>query len=203
MNAARGSCDYRELQGKEILMKRIVAAALFACLSTAAQAQDFATTKPGKEAWWLRTSFNPMHTQVRGIPVAKIHKDWCKATEFTLDRIPRRLLDEDETEKAIKQYGFSFAVEGQFDRSKATQVALTGVYETCAGKKGSFLLILDKDTQKIRFVDATPGDNQFAILTGDKKDVVIMYCLECDVGGVLRWNAKKKAFGWVKSGRED
>ena len=184
-------------------MKRIAAAILAACLATAAQAQDFATTKPGKDAWWLRTSFNPMHTEVRGIPVAKIRKDWCKATEFTLDLIPKKLRDEDDTEKMIKQYGFAFSMEGHFDRSKTTQVALTGVYQTCAGKKGSFLLVLDKDTQKIRFVDATPSDTQFAILTSGEKDIVIAYCLECDIGGVLRWNAKKKAFGWVKSGRDD
>jgi hypothetical protein len=184
-------------------MKRIVAAVLLACLSTAAQAQEFATTKPGSDAWWLRTSFNPTHTEVRGIPVGKIRKDWCKATEFTLDRIPRKLLDEDDTEKTIKQHGFSFAVEGQFDRSRTTQVALTGVYQTCRGKKGSFLLVLDKDSNKIRFVDATPSDGQFAILAGDKKDVVIMYCLECDVGGVLRWNARKKAFGWISTGHGD
>jgi hypothetical protein len=184
-------------------MKRIALAAVFALTANAAQAQDFATTRPGKDAWWLRTSFNPMHTEVRGIPVGKIRKDWCKATEFTLDRIPRKLLDEDGTEQTIKQYGFSFAVEGRFDRTKTTQVALTGVYQTCAGKKGSFLLVLDKDTQKIRFVDATPGDTQFAILSPDKQDIVIGYCLECGVGGVLRWNARKKAFGWVKSGHDD
>ena len=184
-------------------MKRIAAAVLFACLATVAQAKDFATTKPGKEAWWLRTSFNPMHTEVRGIPVAKIRKDWCKATEFTLDRIPKKLRDEDGTEKMMKQYGFTFAVEGRFDRSRTTQVALTGVYQTCAGKKGSFLLVLDKDSQKIRYLDTTPSDAQFAILIGDKKDIVMSFCLECDVGGVLRWNAKKKAFGWIKTGHDD
>jgi len=27
---------------------------------------------------------------------------------------------------------------------------------------------------------------------------VVLYCLECSQGDTLRWNAKKKAFGWVK-----
>jgi hypothetical protein len=109
----------------------------------------------------------------------------------------------DLTEKMMKQYGMSFSTVGNFDRSKTQQAALVGVYQTCAGQKGSFLLVLDEGSKKIRFVDASPSKTQFAILTGDKKDIVIMYCLECDVGGVLRWNAKKKAFGWVKSGHED
>jgi hypothetical protein len=184
-------------------MKRIVLATLLTALATVAPAQDFATTRPGKEAWWLRTSFNPIHTEVRGIPVAKIRKDWCKATEFSFDNIPRRLLDEDDAEKMMKQHGMSFSTVGNFDRSKTGQTALVGVYQTCAGQKGSFLLVLDQGTKRIRFVDATPSKTQFAALTGDKKDIVIMYCLECDVGGVLRWNARKKAFGWAASRRED
>jgi hypothetical protein len=77
------------------------------------------------------------------------------------------------------------------------------VYQTCAGRTGSFLLVLDEGTKKIRFVEASPSKTQFAALTGDKQDVVIMYCLECGVGGVLRWNAKNKAFGWIKSGHGD
>jgi hypothetical protein len=184
-------------------MKRIALAAVFALMATAALAQSAATTQPGKEAWWLRTSFNPIHTEVRGIPVAKIRKGWCKATEYSFDYIPRKLLDEDDAEKTMKQYGFSFAVEGNFDRSKTKQIAVVGVYQTCGGQKGSFLLVIDKDTQKVRFVDATPSDAQFAVLSADKRDIVIGYCLECGVGGVLRWNAKKKAFGWIKSGHDD
>ena len=116
LNAGEASRDYG-FHGAGKLMKRIVLAILLSALATAAPAQDFATTKPGKEAWWLRTSFNPIHTQVRGIPVAKIRKDWCKATEFTFDNIPRKLLDEDDTEKTMKQYGMSFATAGNFDRS--------------------------------------------------------------------------------------
>ena len=76
-------------------MKRIAFAAIFAALATAATAQpNFATMKPGKEAWWLRTSFNPMHTQVRGIPVGHIRKGWCKATEFTQENMKELLAEE-------------------------------------------------------------------------------------------------------------
>jgi hypothetical protein len=199
-NGTWASRDYGST-GREP-MKRIALASAFALIATAVSAQNFATTRPGKEAWWLRTSFNPMHTEVRGIPVAKIRKDWCKATEFTFDNIPRKLLDEDESEKTMKQYGRSFAVEGNFDRSKTRQTAVVGVYQSCRGQRGSFLLVIDRDTKKIRFVDASPSDAQFAVLAADKGDIVINYCLECGVGGVLRWNAKKKTFGWIRSGHD-
>jgi hypothetical protein len=184
-------------------MKRILLSAAFLALATAAQAQDFATVKPGKDAWWLRTSFNPTSTDGRGIPVAQIRKGWCKATEYTLDLMPKKEMAADGTAKMMKEFGLSFSVEGNFDRTKVKQIALTGVYQECGGKKGSFLLVIDADTKKVRFVDATPGDAQFAAVGADKNDIVAMYCMECDIGGVLRWSARKKAFGWVKSRERD
>lgn len=180
-------------------MKRIALAALFAHLTIAAQAQqNFATVKPGPEAWWLRTSFNPMHTEVRGIPVGQIRKGWCKATEYTLDLMPKKEMEQEGSDKIMKEVGLSFAVEGNFDRTKTTQVALVGVYQTCRGEKGSFLLVIDADTKKVRFVDAAPGKTQFAAIGADKDSITIMYCLECDNGATLRWNARKKAFQWKR-----
>jgi len=65
------------------------------------------------------------------------------------------------------------------------------------GRKGSFLLIIDEDTRKARFLDTTPGAHQFAILSVHQNDIVLFGCMECDAGRVLRWNAKRKAFRWV------
>jgi len=99
----------------------------------------------------------------------------------------------------MKEVGLTFSVEGNFDRSKTGQAALVGVYQTCGGEKGSFLLVIDAGTRKVRFVDTTPGETQFAVLALDKTDIVVMYCMECDVGATLRWNARKRAFGWVRT----
>lgn len=177
-------------------MKRIAVAILLAACATAAQAQGFYTLKKGQEAWWLRASFNPMHTEVRGIPVKSIRANWCKATEYTAELL-RDLLAQEQAGQTMKEANLTFAVEGNFDRSKAKQVALTGVYQECGGRKGAFLLIIDQGTNKVRFVDTTPGDAQFAAVGADKRDIHFTTCLECDGGGVLRWNAKKKAFAWV------
>jgi len=181
-------------------MKRLSLAILFAALATVAQAQSFVTVPPGAktEAWWLRASFNPMHTEIRGIPVAKIRPNWCKATEYTRELFPKELLVENGVD-TMKLFGGAFSVTGNFDRSKTKQIGLVGVYETCAGQKGSFLLVIDEGTKKVRFVDATPSKTQFAVLSPDKRDIVILYCMECDNGAILRWNAKKKTFGWVQS----
>ena len=64
-------------------MPRFLLTLVALCFATSAHAQSFVTVKPGKEAWWLRTEFRPLHTEVRGIPVKSIRADWCKATEFS------------------------------------------------------------------------------------------------------------------------
>jgi hypothetical protein len=93
----------------------------------------------------------------------------------------------------------SFALTGNFDRSKTKQVALVGVYQTCGGEKGSFLLIIDDGTQKIRFVDAIPSKTQYAALALAPRDAIALFhCMECHHSGLLRWDPKKKAFAWVK-----
>ena len=176
-------------------MKRILLAAVLAAFASIAQAQ---TVAPGKEAWWLRTSFTPTHTEVRGIPVAQIQKGWCKATEFTHELMPKKEMEAEGSDRLMKEIGLTFAVTSNFDRSKTRQTALVGVYQTCAGQKGFFLLVIDEGTTRIRFVAATPSETQFSVLAPDKKDIVVLYCLECSQGDTLRWSAKKKAFGWVK-----
>ena len=177
-------------------MKRLVLAVLFAALATAAQAQGFYTLKKGPEAWWLRASFNPMHTDIRGIPVKTIRSNWCKATEYT-SALLKDLLAQEQAGQTMKEGNLTFAVEGHFDRSKVKQVALVGVYQECGGKKGSFLLIVDEGTSKVRYLDPVPGDEQFAAVGANKNDIIFTSCLECDGGAVVRWNAKKKAFAVV------
>ena len=181
-------------------MKRLALVILFALLATTARAERaFVTVKPepAMEAWWLRAEFHPMHSEVRGIPVAQIRRNWCKATEYTRALIPKELLEEGGSDM-MKETGLSFSVTGNFDRSKIRQVALVGVYQTCGGQKGSFLLVIDEGTKKVRFVDATQSKTQFAVLASDKNDIVILYCMECEVGGTLRWNAKQKKFAWAR-----
>jgi len=177
-------------------MTRIALAVLFAVLATAVQAQGFYTLRNGQEAWWLRAAFNPADTQVRGIPVAQINKNWCKATEFTHENM-KDLLAMEQAGETMRGAKLAFAVTGNFDRSKTKQVALVGVYQECAGQKGSFLLILDEGTNKVRYVDAMPGEEQFAAVGTNKADIIFTSCLECDGGVTMRWNAKRKIFAVV------
>ena len=166
--------------------------------TAAAEANRFVTvaSEPRGTAWWLRARFRPLHTEVRGIPVAQIHKNWCKADEFTPENM-KGLLAMEQAGETMKEARLSFAVSGNFDRTKTKQVALVGVYQECGGKKGSFLLVIDEGTTKVRYVDAMPGEEQFAAVGASKSDIIFTSCLECDGGVVLRWNAKRKTFAAV------
>jgi hypothetical protein len=195
VNAARAGRDYTGLQSG-IPMKRIVLAVLLTALASAAQGQGFYTLRSGPEAWWLRASFNPTGSEVRGIAVKHIRPNWCSASEFTHENM-KDLLAMEQAGQTMKEAGLSFAVTGNFDRTKTKQVALVGVYQECGGKKGSFLLIVDEGTSKVRYLDPVPGDEQFAAVGANKNDIIFTSCLECDGGAVVRWNAKKKAFAVV------
>jgi hypothetical protein len=95
----------------------------------------------------------------------------------------------------------SFSLEGHFDGSAATQVALVGVYQECLGQKGRFILILDQPISskpKVRFVSATPTDRQFgALAKGEGNTIVAWACMQCDGFSILKWDRKRRKFDWV------
>jgi hypothetical protein len=181
-------------------MRRILLAAIFTTLVFAAYAQQsFVTVAPQPEnyAWWLRAEFHPFHEEVRGIPVGKIRKGWCKATEFTKDLFPSELIFAGGRD-VMADSGLSFAVEGFFDGSKVRQTALVGVYESCTGEKGSFLLILAQSRsgpQAIRFIQAAPSKHQFVALAAlPDASILVMDCMGCDTASRLQWDKRKRRF---------
>lgn len=185
-----------------ILWSMAGAAGVIALTTAQAAAQQAFVTLNGdlkKEAWWVIADFHPFTTEVRGIPANQIRKNWCKATEFRTDLIPRELLFENGAD-AMKGAGMSFAIEGRFDGAATRQIAVVGVFQECAGPKGRFMLILDqpdREKPKVRFVDAIRTNRQFAALSKDKGGKLVLWgCMECDGYSVLKWDRKKNRFGW-------
>jgi hypothetical protein len=211
--AARHSADAGSpAADREVELRRIFLAwPLLMTLATAAQAQSnsFVTiaSEPTFYAWWLRAQFHPFETQVRGIPVGRLRAGWCKATEFRKDLIPRELVVDERGVDAMQAAEMSFAMEGRFDGSATTQVALVGVYQECSGKKGRFILILDQPGDgkaKIRFVNAIQTDHQFGALQKGKDNTIVAWsCMECDGSSVLKWDRKKRKFDWLPEPDEE
>jgi hypothetical protein len=159
--------------------------------------QEFVVVSPvpGYQAWWLRTEFRPFGTEVRGIPVGQIRSTWCKATEFRRELFPKEL-DADIADA-------SFTVDGNFDRSGMAQSALVGVYETCAGERGSFLLVLaspSNATPVVRFVHEWPGDRQFTVISRRRDNSIeVSHCMDCDDLSTLKWSRSQRRFTWLRA----
>jgi hypothetical protein len=176
-------------------MARFAIPFFIALIATATQAQSLVTVKPGPEttAWWLRAEFHALDRDIRGIPVGEIGKDWCKASEFVRAKFPPNTLIENGTD-LMKEANLSFSLEGSFDGSGQKRMALVGAYETCKGEKGRFFLIFDSATRKIRFLDAQPSKDRFSVLAKGGREIVILYCLECDIGSTVLWDRARKRF---------
>ncbi len=95
---------------------------------------------------------------------------------------------------ALDEYGLSFSLEGSFDGSGTKQTALVGNYETCRGRQGRFVLIIDSATRKIRFLHAEHARHPFAALKESAAAIRVMYCLACDISSAVRWDARSKRF---------
>jgi hypothetical protein len=173
-------------------MPRLLLALLALLFAASAHAQGFFDRKPAM--WWPSVRFNAEDKAVRGIPVQRIRAGWCKATEFTRELFAGDLLDA-QGRNGLDAAGLAFALDGAFDGSGTRQTALVGVYETCRGRRGGFLLIIDSGTRKVRFLEAEDAREPFRALRREGDTAIrVVSCLQCDIASVVRWDARRKRF---------
>jgi len=193
--------DSRKAVGPFVRAIVTLCCVLIASTAAVRSEQPFVTIEgdTDKIAWWVLADFHPFTTEVRGIPVSKIRKGWCKATEFRKDLLPREFAIDKSGKDALE--GYSFAVEGSFDGSAVKQVALVGVYEECSGQRGRFFMILDQPKigpPRIRFLDAFQTENQFGMLELMKGNTLLLWsCMDCDGYAKLTWDRKRRRFKWL------
>src|SRR5689334_10724351 len=72
--------------------------------------------EPKSHAWWLRAEFRPFGTDIRGIPLARINRAWCKATEFRNELFPPEAMPD-----LTQSGGLAFSADGFFDGSRIRQ----------------------------------------------------------------------------------
>jgi hypothetical protein len=173
-------------------MARVLIPLLALLLTTSAHAEGFFDQKP--TMWWPAVRFNAEATEVRGIPVKRIRADWCKATEFTKTLFAEDLLDP-QGRSGLEQEALAFALEGAFDGTGTQQTALVGIYETCRGRRGGFVLIIDSGTRKVRFLQAEDAQAPFAALRKEGDAAIrVVGCLRCNISSVVRWDPKRNRF---------
>jgi hypothetical protein len=151
--------------------------------------------EPAAQSWWQRAQWQPRSTVVRGVPIRRLHPDWCAA-----EALSRELIGEERLGPAAGSplAGLDFAIEGHFDGSNRPQIAFVGAYRRCAGEQGLFATIVEqaKDRPRMRFLVELPNAGSALAAVGRDPDgtLVVWWCAACDNGVRIEFNRETKGF---------
>lgn len=177
----------------------VLIVALVGC-ATRGGVEAIVNPEPRGHSWWLRTTFVPHGTQVRGIPVKRIDPAWCKADELTEQALPEALRSSNSAPSAHFEPGISgFSAEGVFG-GRPLQVVI-GAYETCTGQASTFMLVLAADLpawspRKVVQVETLAQQPVMMYVSADPVRGVIYVptCFQCDHIALWRWDAAHQRF---------
>jgi hypothetical protein len=131
---------------------------------------------------------------VLGIPVRRLHPEWCAAEAFT-----RELFGE---ERLALAEGLVFSLDGTFDGSGRPQRAFVGAYRRCAGEQGLFLAIVEpvhepsRERPRVRFLLEVPEPGSAFAALGREPDgtLAAWWCVACDNGNRIVFNRETHGF---------
>jgi len=184
----------------------IVALALTSLLiSTAALAQASAASipsrmlsvrpEPARDPWWLRATWAPRATNVRGMPIKRIEPAWCAAEAFTQELFGDELLQPGGV-RLLE--GLSFSLESSLDGSGKPQTAFVGAYRRCEGERGLFVAIIDRpgERPRLRFLVEVPdpGTAFAALALEPDGTLAVWWCPSCDNGHRIAFNRETRGF---------
>ncbi|HET9976578.1 MAG TPA: hypothetical protein VFQ20_04020 [Burkholderiaceae bacterium] len=147
--------------------------------------------EPARDPWWRRATIQPRSQVVHGVPVKRLHPDWCAAEAFSRDFFGAdRLVGPTD--------GLAFALEGRFDGGDRPQLAFVGAYRRCGGEQGLFLAIVEPAAQRprVRFLVEVPeAPSAIAHLTREPDGtLVVWWCVDCAEGVRVPYNREAKGF---------
>jgi hypothetical protein len=148
--------------------------------------------EPASDPWWLRTTLHLRSTAVRGIPIKRLHPDWCAAEALGPELFGEALLGTTPLE------GLGFVLEGSFDASGKAQMAFVGAYRRCAGEQGLFMAIVEphRDRPRMRFLVEVPDAPSAIATLGREPDgtLAVWWCTACDNGHRVAFNRESHSF---------
>jgi hypothetical protein len=138
------------------------------------------------EAWWLNATFTPSQTEYESLGVKDINPKWIKFTALTYSLLPP---DAKPDLAWMRREGFVFQVDNYFKRPGVVDRELSGVFEDEAGRKGRFLLVLERtDGQrwKVAFLHEAAGEAGFSVFVRRAVGLYWSTCMQCDEFARLR-----------------
>jgi hypothetical protein len=170
-----------------------------AFLTGAASAADKAVftvaAEPVDKPWWQRAQWHPRATAVQGVPIKRLHPDWCAAEALSRERLSDAL-SATEVDQALD--GRSFTLEGHFDGGGAAQLAFVGAYRRCSGEQGLFVAIIEpsRERARMRFLVEVPDAGSALAMLAREPDgtLAVWWCADCANGNRIAFNRDKREF---------
>jgi hypothetical protein len=148
--------------------------------------------EPAKDPWWERAAVQPRAVAVHGVPVKRLHPDWCAAEAFSREFFGAERLQTPPLD------ALTFALEGRFDGGAKTQLAFVGAYRRCAGEQGLFVAIVEPAAQRprVRFLVEVPdAPSAIAHLTREPDGTLaVWWCADCPEGSRIAFNREARGF---------
>ena len=176
----------------------VAALCLLAALTPAAAADSAVLSvaaEPADKPWWQRAAWTPRAATVRGVPIKRLHPDWCAAQELT-----RQVLDAAVGPLMVDAAmdGRTFVLEGDFNGSGVTQQAFVGAYRRCAGEQGLFVAIVESTRERVRmrFLVEVPDPGSALALLAREPDgtLAVWWCADCASGNRIGFNRQTREF---------
>jgi hypothetical protein len=176
----------------------LVLALAFVLPGPAAVAQPSALSlavEPADQPWWRRARWRPQATVVLGMPIKRLHPEWCAAEAFR-----RQNLDAAVGAAAVDAAlaGRQLRLDGSFDGRGVPQTAFVGAYRRCGGERGLFLAIVEPagDRVRMRFLVEVPEPGSGLAMLAREPDgtLAVWWCADCDDGNRISFNRELREF---------
>ncbi len=138
------------------------------------------------EAWWLNATFTPSQTAYESLPAKKINPNWVKMSVLSYALLPP---DAKSDLGWMRRDGFVFQVDNYFKRQGVADRGLCGVFEDQAGRKGRFLLVLERTGTgpwRVAFLHQQAGEAGFSVFYRKGTRLYWGMCMQCDEFSRLR-----------------
>jgi len=176
------------------MMRSALLVVAWLALAAQAHAADSALSvnpEPVRDPWWQRATWQPRAQVVHGVPIKRMHPEWCAAEAFS-----RELFG--DLRLGATTDGVAFLLEGSFDGLGRPQQAFVGAYRRCSGEQGLFVAIVETQGQRprVRFLVEVPDAPSAIAWLGREPDgtLAVWWCLDCDNGHRIAFNRDSKGF---------
>jgi hypothetical protein len=151
--------------------------------------------EPADAPWWRRAQWQPRGTQVHGVPIKRLHPQWCAAEALTAERF-EMLVGAAVLDAALG--GRRLRLDGTFDGGTAPQWAFVGAYRRCDGERGLFAAIVEpsRDRMRMRFLVEAPEPGSGLAMLDREPDgtLAVWWCADCANGSRIAFNRDKREY---------